>query len=391
MQYPIGIRGLLIANALRSEGDLTRDVQSAGGTASDDRDVFVSYASDDRARVSAIVQELKAHGFSVWLDVEQLRAGQQFDVLHEQIWRSTFFLAMLSRSALGARRWIMDEINTAIAAYNEGRSLTVIAVRLEPGIELPPILRSRKAVDLFGAHPRQDIALLVATLRGTSLPPTLVERFREFINGLPVVDRELSVWLKRANIDCNPARAVHEWFGKSKEDGPISRREIEDGARAMRTRTMEKLGQLHLEQAALERILAAIDAGTAVPFVISQTKNEVLSWLRHADGELIALAAWLHRERQGRAVEGEVIERALVHRWSQPCGQSSADSREVHSRTTKLIRRAVDTNLLEPFRADEYGRGRTPADDVDKAFHVGFVEVCRLAALFDLYVGVTDV
>jgi len=33
--------------------------------------VFVSYASDDRTRVSALVHELKAAGLSVWLDVER--------------------------------------------------------------------------------------------------------------------------------------------------------------------------------------------------------------------------------------------------------------------------------------------------------------------------------
>ena len=41
-------------------------------------DVFVSYDSQDRARVQSLVEELKTSGLTVWWD-RQIEAGTSFD------------------------------------------------------------------------------------------------------------------------------------------------------------------------------------------------------------------------------------------------------------------------------------------------------------------------
>ncbi|HJZ74965.1 MAG TPA: toll/interleukin-1 receptor domain-containing protein [Vicinamibacterales bacterium] len=341
-------------------------------------DVFISYASDDRARVLAIVAQLKSRGFSIWCDVEELRAGQRLDVIHDRICRSSVFLAMLSRKSLTSR-WVRDEINTAVAVSNEGKPLTTVAIRLDRGLDLPPMLKSRKAVDIFDVGSPAQIAYLEATLRDSRIPPTVIEQFRTFVEGLPIVGGDLGIHLSTAHMFANPIAWANRFCGRyGSSEG---REAAEKQALSTRGAIVERLESAGMTPDVRTRLLDAIDRALPVPFLSGEGKAEVLSTLRGADEELLALASWMYEVCNQRSVRGSVpID--LVARWASTGDIAPAERQLLESRGRKLLRRAIDADLLAPFAEREY-QGGIPPDDEDKWFHIERYEFCRAAHLFD--------
>ena len=343
-------------------------------------DIFVSYASEDRAAVTALVSEIRSRGFSVWFDVEQFRGGQSFDILHEQIAQCSCFLAIISTAAC-ASHWVSEETNAAIVMANEGRPITIMAVRLDPGVELPLRLKSRKAVDVFGSNWAGAIDFLTASLRGGSLPATPLERFRAFIEALPVVDDELASTLDSAHRFGNPTAWTGRWFG-SVVPTDAERERVANQAVAHRSMVAARLESSSLGADAQAQILRAIDHAVRPAVLTAGRKLEVVSWLRRADDELLALASWLFDIAAERAVRGgRVLD--LVTLWARMESIRPRDERALHLYGKGLLRRAVDSGLLVPRELDE-DAGRDPSD-ANRWFDLELYEVCRTAYFFDVH------
>jgi hypothetical protein len=77
----------------------------------ENRALFLSYASEDRAVVEILKEQLEAAGFSVWFDRQDLEWGDEFDAkIRRNIERCSYFLPLLSRHCLTpGRRYFRTE------------------------------------------------------------------------------------------------------------------------------------------------------------------------------------------------------------------------------------------------------------------------------------------
>lgn len=119
---------------------------------SDAVQVFVAYAFEDEEQVRKLYSELKQHGFTPWLDKENLMPGQNWPrAIERAIDSSDFFVACLSRRALIKRGHFQSELRYALDLTSRLPldDVFVLPVRLDD-CEVPGSLsRDTQTVDLF--------------------------------------------------------------------------------------------------------------------------------------------------------------------------------------------------------------------------------------------------
>ena len=120
----------------------------------EDKDlIFLSCASEDLDKVSALHQRLANERFSPWLYSRDLYPGQQWRLkITEAIKASSFFLFCLSNTALAKTGFVHSEVKQALDVQGklpESR-IFLIPVRLED-CPLPESLQHLVCADLFAA------------------------------------------------------------------------------------------------------------------------------------------------------------------------------------------------------------------------------------------------
>ena len=71
-------------------------------------DVFISYASDDRARVEPLAQALEGTGYSVWWD-SHIRGGARFSQEIERETQTAKVVVVVWTEASIKSHWVADE------------------------------------------------------------------------------------------------------------------------------------------------------------------------------------------------------------------------------------------------------------------------------------------
>jgi hypothetical protein len=93
--------------------------------------VFVSYAREDQGVALEIYDFLKENRCSPWMDVYDLKAGQDWKVeIDKAIQSSNFFIACLSSNSISKRGYVQKELKIG---------LSVLELMPEDGIYLLPI------------------------------------------------------------------------------------------------------------------------------------------------------------------------------------------------------------------------------------------------------------
>ena len=90
-------------------------------------DVFISYASEDRARVRPLAEALQSRGFNIWWD-RSLAAGQDYTAIIERELRSAKAVIVVWTQSSAASTFVRDE---AGRARDEGRLVPVMLDRVE--------------------------------------------------------------------------------------------------------------------------------------------------------------------------------------------------------------------------------------------------------------------
>lgn len=90
-------------------------------------DVFISYASEDRARVRPLAEALQARGFNIWWD-RSLAAGQDYTAIIERELRAAKAVIVVWTQASATSTFVRDE---AGRARDEGRLVPVMLDRVD--------------------------------------------------------------------------------------------------------------------------------------------------------------------------------------------------------------------------------------------------------------------
>ena len=122
-------------------------------------DIFFSYANDDRGLVRPLVEELAAHGWSVWWD-RQIPPGRTFDeVIEEALDEAKTVIAVWTENGVSSR-WVRSE-----AAEGAARGILVPVLMADARIPLE--FRRIQAADLADWEPGREhagYAELIASL-----------------------------------------------------------------------------------------------------------------------------------------------------------------------------------------------------------------------------------
>jgi len=135
-------------------------------------EVFLCYARQDAALVSALYDKLSLAGFQPFMDTKDILPGEDWkQVLINTIRKAPFFLACLSNNSVDKRGVIQEEIREALEVWRRklDSDIYLIPVRLEE-CRMPETLAKFQWVDLFQTNgfEQLEIALVVGMERSWS-------------------------------------------------------------------------------------------------------------------------------------------------------------------------------------------------------------------------------
>ena len=93
-------------------------------------DIFISYASDDRGRLTGLVAALEEQGWSVWWDHQSIQPGETWDETIEQAVKAAQCVVVAWSDASVRSRWVRAE---AMVGLENG---CLVPVLIDP-VELP--------------------------------------------------------------------------------------------------------------------------------------------------------------------------------------------------------------------------------------------------------------
>lgn len=133
--------------------------------------IFLSHASEDKARVRNLCKRLREDGFDPWLDEERLLPGQDWSLEIEKALRASgAILLCFSTSSVAKEGYIQREYKHAMKVQEEKPegAIFVIPVRLDD-CEMPFFIRELQWVDYPANYDRLVMALQ-SKLGGTEMP-----------------------------------------------------------------------------------------------------------------------------------------------------------------------------------------------------------------------------
>jgi hypothetical protein len=154
--------------------------------------IFLSYASEDHARVSLLVDALEAHGHAVWWDRNLLNGSDFATAIAKQI-RAADVVVVGWSARSAASTWVRDE---AAKARDADR---LVPVMLDP-MEAPPGFRQFPVIDLStwtgdpGAVACAEVLNAIEdVLRAASRAESSPRRPRALRNGLALLAGSLAI------------------------------------------------------------------------------------------------------------------------------------------------------------------------------------------------------
>lgn len=105
-------------------------------------DIFLSYASEDRDKVTSLVETMEEQGWSVCWDRE-IHAGSRFDqVIEEEVNNASCVVVVWSNHSIKSR-WVRDEAN-------EGLERDILVPLRVDDVRLPMGFRAAQTANLIG-------------------------------------------------------------------------------------------------------------------------------------------------------------------------------------------------------------------------------------------------
>ena len=133
-------------------------------TGGDQIDVFVSYAGEDRVVARLLASDLRALGWSVWID-DRIDVGTEFDIAIERALDRAFCVMVIWSHASVASTWVRAE---AAAADDQGK---LVPVRLSSEVTAPLRFRQLSTPTLTNGDLPSTEGLLAGLGRLTGRSP----------------------------------------------------------------------------------------------------------------------------------------------------------------------------------------------------------------------------
>jgi hypothetical protein len=114
--------------------------------------VFIAYVKEDEALAARLYRELDAAGFSPWMDVRKLLAGQNWPrAIETAIDTSDFFVACFSGKSVRKKGGFQAEIRYALDCARQVPldEIFIVPVRLDPCAVPRTIRHELQYIDLF--------------------------------------------------------------------------------------------------------------------------------------------------------------------------------------------------------------------------------------------------
>ena len=127
----------------------------------DTQQIFISYASPDKVRVTPFYDALKKRGFNVWMDCQCLLAGQNWDFeIKRSFAKSSFVVAFVSANSISRRGYVQRELKLALDKLTERLidDIYLIPVLLDDNLALPDELKLIQAIHASDSESYEKIA-----------------------------------------------------------------------------------------------------------------------------------------------------------------------------------------------------------------------------------------
>ena len=110
---------------------------------------FLCYTLSDRESVQLIYEGIKSKGIDAWFDVENLVAGQRWDIeISKAIYESEIILVFLSNKSVTKEGYVQKEIKKALDITNKGLKKDIILILLED-CKIPYRLKDYYAIKYY--------------------------------------------------------------------------------------------------------------------------------------------------------------------------------------------------------------------------------------------------
>jgi sulfatase modifying factor 1 len=129
--------------------------------------VFISYAREDRVMAQRIFHDLKRNGVDPWLDIENLKVGQNWKLeIGKAIENCDYFLALLSSQSVSKRGYVQKELKKALDILGEFPKSRIffIPARLDECEPIDEELKDLHWVDLFPSY-KEGIAKIIRDIK----------------------------------------------------------------------------------------------------------------------------------------------------------------------------------------------------------------------------------
>jgi len=115
------------------------------------RRVFLIYAREDLDAARRLATELREHGFTPWLDVDEITPGQVWQKAVIRALEESAVALVLVSSHLAKKGFVQEELKVALDTLQEREKdvSPVVPVRLEEAAEVPERLAHVQWVNLF--------------------------------------------------------------------------------------------------------------------------------------------------------------------------------------------------------------------------------------------------
>jgi len=137
---------------------------------SDQVNVFICYAKEDRKIARRLYDALKKAGVSPWMDEVDIRPGQNWkNEIHSAIKRSSYFLALISSNSVLKKGFVQKELKMALEILDEmpPSEIFILPIRLDDCNPLDGRLEDIQWINIFSPYYEDGLKQILDVLVGT--------------------------------------------------------------------------------------------------------------------------------------------------------------------------------------------------------------------------------